>query len=123
MERLSWYITDEVSIQCLRALSNRDEIRKNDIFIEAFRCILSLSRHILQPFADEHHFIGRNATVVGAHGIMVKNATLINGDYHCMHANIQNLITDMFKKAKIWAIREPHNIFRPRPSRDSQRVL
>ena len=36
---------------------------------------------------------------------MVKNAMLING------ASIQSLIIDMFKKAKIWAIREPQNMF------------
>jgi len=84
---------------------------KNDIFIEAVRCILGLPSHILQSLADEHNFIGRNATVVDVHGIMVKNATLINGDYHRMHASIQSLIIDMFKKAKIWAIREPQNIF------------
>ena len=111
MERLSWYNTDEISIQCLRALPNRDGILKNDIFIEAVRCILGLPSHILQPFADGHHFVGRNATVVDAHGIMVKNAMLINGDYHRMHASIQSLIIDMFKKAKIWAIREPQNMF------------
>jgi len=107
MERLSWYNTDEISTQNLRALPNRDGILKNVIFIEAVRCILGLPNHILQPFADENHFIGRNATVVDAHGIVVKNAMLINGDYHRMHANIQSLIIDMFKKAKIWAIREP----------------
>jgi len=33
IERLSWYNTDEISIQCLRALPNRDGILKNDIFI------------------------------------------------------------------------------------------
>ena len=107
MERLSWYNADEISTQCLRALPNRDGISKYDVFIEAVRCILGLPSHILQPFADGHHFIGRNATMVDAHGIMVKNAMLINGDYHRMHANIQSLIIDMFKKAKIWAIREP----------------
>ena len=110
MERLSWYNTDEISIQCLRALPNRDGVLKNDVFIEAVRCILGLPSHILQPFAYGHHFIGRNATMVDAHGIMVKNA-LINGDYHRMHASIQSLIIDMFKKAKIWAIREPQNMF------------
>ena len=72
MERLSWYNTDEISIQCLRALPNKDGILKNDIFIEAVRCILGLPSHIFQPFADGHHFIGRNATVVDAHGIMEK---------------------------------------------------
>jgi len=107
MERLSWYNTDEI----LRALPNRDGILKNDVFIEAVRCILGLPSHILQPFADGHHFIGRNATAVDAHGIMVKNTMLINGDYHRMHASIQSLIIDMFKKAKIWAIREPQNMF------------
>jgi len=72
---------------------------------------LGLPSHILQPFADEHHFIGRNATVVDANGIMVKNAMLINGDYRRMHASIQSLIIDMFQKTKIWAIREPQNMF------------
>jgi len=66
---------------------------------------------ILQPFADGHHFIGRNATLVDACGIMVKNAILINEDYHSIHASIQSLIIDMFKKAKIWAILEPQNMF------------
>ena len=41
----------------------------------------------------------------------VKNAKLINGDYQRMHASFQSLIVDMFKKAKIWAIREPQNMF------------
>jgi len=71
----------------------------------------SFTSHILQPFADGHHFIGRNATLVDAYGIMVKNAMLINGDYHRMHASIQSLIIGMFKKTKIWAIREPQNMF------------
>ncbi len=105
MERLSWYNMDEISIQCLRALPNRDGILKNDIFIEADSCILGLPSHILQPFADGHYFVGRNATVVDAHGIMVKNAKLINGYYQRMYA-----IVDMFKKAKIWAIREAQNL-------------
>jgi len=60
-QRLSWYNADEIGIQCLRALPNRDKILNNDIFIEAVRCILGLPSHILQPFADEQHFIGRNA--------------------------------------------------------------
>ena len=59
MVRLSWYNTDEISIQCLLALPNRDGILKNDIFIEAVRCILGLPSHILQPFLDGHHFIGQ----------------------------------------------------------------
>ena len=62
-------------------------------------------------FADGHHFVGRDTTVVDAHGIMVKNAKLINSDYQRMHASIQSLIVDMFKKAKIWAICEPQNMF------------
>jgi len=81
MERLSLYNTDEISIQCLRALPNRDGILKNDVLIEAVRCILGLPSHILQLFTDGHHFIGRNATLVDAYGIMVKNAMLINGGY------------------------------------------
>jgi len=80
---------------------------KNDVFIEAVRCILGLPSHILQPFADGHHFIGTNAAMVDAHG----NAMLINSDYHRMHASIQSLIIDMLKKAKIWAIRELQNMF------------
>ena len=40
MEHLSWYNIDEISIQCLRALPNRDGVLKNDVFIEAFCCIL-----------------------------------------------------------------------------------
>jgi len=83
----------------------------NDVFIETVRCILGLPSHILQPFADGHHFIGRNAALVDAYGIMVKNAMLINGDYHRMHASIQSLIIDLFKKVRIWAIREPQNMF------------
>ncbi len=111
MERLSWYNTDEISIRCLRALPNRDGILKNDIFIEAVRCILGIQIHILQPFADGHHFVGRDATMVDAHGIMVKNAKLINGDYQRIQVSIQSLIVDMSKKSKIWAIREPQNMF------------
>jgi len=88
MERLSWYNTNEISIQCLRAPPNRDGLFKNDVFIEAVRYILGLPCHILQPFADGHHFIG-----------------------HRTHAGIRSRIIVMFKKAKIWAIREPQNIF------------
>ena len=73
--------------------------------------MLGLPSHILQPFADGHHLIGRNATLVDVYGIMVKNAMLINGNYPRMHASIQSLIIDMFKKARIWAIREPQNMF------------
>jgi len=47
MERLSWFNTDEISIQCLRALPNRDGILKNDVFIEAVPWILGLPSHIL----------------------------------------------------------------------------
>ena len=97
MERFSWYNKDEISVQCLHALPNGDGILKNDIFIEAVRCILGLPSHILQPFADGHHFVGRNTTVVNAHGIMLKNAMPINGDYHRVHASIQSLIVDMLK--------------------------
>jgi len=93
MERFSWYNTDETSIQCLRALPKRRN-SKNDVFIEAVRCILGLPSYILQPFADGHHSIGRNATLVDAHANMVKNAMLINGDYLLMHASIQSLIID-----------------------------
>jgi len=98
------------SIVLQSRLPSRDGTLKDDVFIEAVRCILGLPSHILKPFADEHHFIGRNATMVDAHGSMVKNAMLINGDYHRMHASIQSLIIDMFKKANIWAIREPQNM-------------
>ena len=111
MERFSWYKMDQISIQCLRSLPNRDGIFKNDIFIEAVFCILALPSHILQTYADGHHFVGRNTTVVDAHGIMVNNAIAINDYYHRMHASIQSLIDDMFKKAKIWEIREPQNMF------------
>jgi len=124
MERLSWYNTDEISMQCLRALPNRDGMFKNDIFIEAVRRILGLPSHILQPFADEHHFIGRNATVVDVHGIMVKNAMLINGDYHRMHASIQSLIIDMLKKTQDMGYsRTAKHVSWPCPSRDSQTIL
>jgi len=67
MERLSWYSTDEISVQCLRALPNRNGILKNEVFIEAVHCILGLPNHILQPFADGHHFIGRHATLIDAY--------------------------------------------------------
>jgi len=90
MERLSWYNTDEISIQCLRVLPYGDGILRNDVFIEAVRCILGVPSHILQPFTAGHHFIGRNATLADASGIMVKNAMLINGDYHRMHASLQS---------------------------------
>ena len=68
--------------------------------IEAVRWILALSSHILQPFADGHHSIGCNAIEVDAHGIIVKNVMLINGDCHRTHSSIQSLIVNMFKKAK-----------------------
>ena len=47
MERFSWYNRDEISIQCLRALPNKDVIFKNDIYslkLEAVRCILTSNR-------------------------------------------------------------------------------
>jgi len=57
MDRLSWYNTDEISTQCLRALPNRDGILKNDIFIEAVHCILGLPSHILQPLCSIEDFL------------------------------------------------------------------
>ena len=80
---------------------------KNDVSAEVVRCILNLPSHILQPFADGHHFIRHNATLVDAYGIMIKNAMLMIGDYHRMHESMQSLIIDMFKKAKLWDISEP----------------
>ena len=64
---------------------------------------VGLPNLILQPSANGHHFIGRNAT----YGIVVKNS----GDYHRTLANIQIPITEMLKKAKIRAICEPQNMF------------
>ncbi len=61
-------------------------ILKNDVFIEAVRCILGLPSHILQPFADGYHSIERYSTLVDAYGIVVKNLMLINKDYHRMDA-------------------------------------
>jgi len=106
MERLSGYHTDEISIQCLRTPPNRDGTLKNDVFIEAVRCILGFTKSHSSTFCNEHHFIGSSATLVDAHGIMVKNVKLINGDDHRTHAGIQRLIIDMFRKAKIWAFIE-----------------
>jgi len=96
-----------------------DGILKNDIFIEAVRCILGLPSHIRQPLADGHHFVGRNATVIDAHGIMVKNAKLINGNYQRMHASIQSFIVDLFKKQKYGQFVNRKHVSWPRPSRDS----
>jgi len=85
----------------------RDGILKNDVFIEAVRCTQGLPSYILEPFADGHHFIGLNATLVDAHDIMVKIAMLINGDYHRMRASIQSLIIDIFKKPKYGLFANP----------------
>ena len=49
-------------------------MQKNNLFIEAVRYILGLPSHILQPFAEGHHFIGRGLTLVDAYDITVKNA-------------------------------------------------
>ena len=38
------------------------------------------------------------SAVVDVYGIVVKNEMLINGDYQHMHANIQSLIADTFKR-------------------------
>ena len=66
----------------------------------------------------------RNATMVDAHGIMVKNAMLINGDYHRMHASIQSLTIDMFKKTQDMGYsRTAKHVSWPCPNRDSQRIL
>ena len=93
---------------------------KNDVFIEAVRCILGLPSHILQPFADGHHFIGTNAAMVDAHG----NAMLINSDYHRMHASIQSLIIDMLKKSQDMGYsRTAKHVSWPCPSSDSQTIL
>ena len=102
-----FFLYNEIMPQC-STLHRWREILKNDVFIEADRCTLGLPS---QHFADGHHFVGRNSTVVNAYGITVKNAMLMIENYQRMHASIQSLIIDIFKKAKIWAIREPQNIF------------
>ena len=87
--------------------------------IEAVRCIVDLPSHIPQPYADGHHFVGRNATVVDEHGIMVKNAMLINGDYQRMHVSIQSLIVDMYEKQRYGQFANRKHVTWPCPSRDS----
>ena len=81
------------------------------MFIEALQCILPLPSHILQPFAYGYHFIGRNATLVGTYGIVVKNTMRINGDYQRVHASMKSSHIDMFKKAKTWDVRESQSMF------------
>ena len=111
MERLAWYNHDEFSQQFLRALPNTDGIMNNKVFMEAMRNYLGLPRFILQGFADGNHFIGRNKVMVDPFGISVKNAMLLQGDYIRMHGIIQTMVMDMLRKAKVWAIKEPHHMF------------
>ena len=101
MERLAWFNHDDISQQFLRALPNQDGIISNRIFMEAVRNYLGLPSYILENLADGNHYIGRNKKCVDGHGIAVKNAMLINGDYIRMHGAIQSLAMGMLKKAKI----------------------
>lgn len=73
-EEGSFNNTDKISVQYIRTLPNSDGMQKNNLFIEAVRYILGLPSHILQPFAEGHHFIGRDLTLVDAYDITVKNA-------------------------------------------------
>ena len=73
-EKGSFNNTDQIRVQYLRTLPNRDGMQKNNLFIEAVRYILGLPSHILQPFAEGHYFIGRDLTFVDAYDITVKNA-------------------------------------------------
>ena len=91
------YNTDDISIQYLRMPPNKGGNLKNDVSVEVVRCILDLPSHILQPFADGHHFIRHNATLVDAYGIVIKNAMLMIEDYHRLHESMQSLIIDMIK--------------------------
>jgi len=76
---------------------------KNDVFIEAVRCILGLPSHILQPYADGHHFIGRNAILIDAYGIAVKDVMLI------MEAII--VFTQVFKVIFVGRLQAGRTIF------------
>ena len=70
-----------------------------------------LPSFILEGFADGNYFIGRNKAVVDPFGVSVKNAMFLQGDYIRMHGLIQTMIMDMLKKAKVWTIREPQQMF------------
>ena len=111
MGRLAWFNIDEISAQFLRALPNQEGIMKNNIFMEGVRTFLGMESHILEPFADGNHFIGRNGLEVDGFGIAVKNTMLINRDYQIMQSMIQGVAMDMLKMAKIYALREPQNMF------------
>jgi len=54
---------------------------KNNVFMEGVRTFLGMKSHILEPFADGNHYIGRLGKEVDGYGIAVKNACLIGGDY------------------------------------------
>jgi hypothetical protein len=84
---------------------------RNDVFMEGVRTFLGLKSHILEPFADGNHFIGRAGNAVDGYGIAVKNANLVGGDYIRMHSRIQTVVMDMLKMAKVYAVREPQNMF------------
>jgi len=100
MERLAWFNRDETSQQFLRALPNHDGMMLNNVMREALRNYLGLPSFILEGFADENDFIGRNKAVVDLYGTSVKNAMLLQGDYIRMHGTIQTMIMDMLKKLK-----------------------
>jgi len=109
MERVAWISIDEISAQFLRALPNQEGLMKNNVSMEGVRTFLGMKSHILEPFADGNHYIGRLGKEVDGYGIAVKNACLIGGDYQRMHAMIQGAAMDMLKMAKIYAVREPEN--------------
>ena len=111
MERLAWINIDEVSAQFLGALPNQEEIMKNNVFMLGVQAFLGIKSHILEPFADGNHFIGRNGKEVDGFDIAVKNAMLINGDYQRMHSMIQGAAMDMLKMAKYMQCKDPKICF------------
>ena len=54
---------------------------QNNNFMEGAQTFIGLKSHILEPFADGNHFIGRNGKEVDGFSIGVKNVMVRNGDH------------------------------------------
>ena len=68
---MAWFSIDEISAQFLRALPNQEGLMKNNVFMEGVRNFLGMKSHILEPFADGNHYIGRLGKEVDGYGIAV----------------------------------------------------
>ena len=110
-ERLSFYHSDTFSTQFLQALPTKIGITPNDVFSVGIHNLLGQPCPLLQCFKNKPHYIGRKGKVVDEYGLNVSNAMLVGGDYFRNHSYLQNLFCDMLRKAKLYHVKEPHNIF------------